>query len=130
MRSPGLRDLLQGFSDAPRHLLRNPSLVVKVTLLQMAVFLLDAATLWAMLHAVGQDVSLLVAFPSFVVASIVATLSPVPLGLGTFEASSVGMLKALGVPVEAGLTATLLLRGFTLWLPMVPGLWLARRQLR
>ena len=129
-RSPGLRDLLQGFSHAPRHLLRNPSLVVKVTLLQMAVFLLDAATLWAMLHAVGQDVSLLVAFPSFVVASIVATLSPVPLGLGTFEASSVGMLKALGVPVEAGLTATLLLRGFTLWLPMVPGLWLARRQLR
>jgi uncharacterized protein (TIRG00374 family) len=130
MRSPGLRDLLQGFRHAPSHLLRNPSLVAKVTVFQAAVFLLDAATLWAMLHAVGQDASLLVAFPSFMVASIVATLSPVPLGLGTFEASSVGMLNALGVPVEAGLTATLLLRGFTLWLPMLPGLWLARRELR
>jgi uncharacterized protein (TIRG00374 family) len=130
MRSPGLRSLLQGFSHAPSHLLRKPSLVAKATLLQMAVFLFDAATLWAMLHAVGQDVSFLVAFPSFVVASIVATLGPVPLGLGTFEASSVAMLNTLGIPVEAGLTATLLLRGFTLWLPMLPGLWLARRQLR
>lgn len=26
-------------------------------------------------------------------------------------------------------TATLLLRGFTLWLPMLPGLWLAKREL-
>jgi hypothetical protein len=25
--------------------------------------------------------------------------------------------------------ATLLLRGFTLWLPMLPGLWLARREM-
>ena len=34
------------------------------------------------------------------------------------------------VPLEAALTATLLLRGLTFWLPMVPGLWLTRRELR
>jgi uncharacterized protein (TIRG00374 family) len=96
----------------------------------VAIFLLDAATLWVMLLAMGQDVSFLVAFTSFVVSSIVATLSPIPLGLGVFEASPTGMLSALGIPVEAALTSTLLLRGFTLWLPMLPGLWLARRQLR
>jgi len=128
-RSPGIRDLLEGFTHAPGYLLRNPFLVAKATLFYATIFLLDAATLWAMLHAVGQNVSFLVAFPSFVVASIVATLGPVPLGLGTFEASSVALLKALGVPIEAGLTATLLLRDFTLWLPMLPGLWLARREL-
>jgi uncharacterized protein (TIRG00374 family) len=93
-------------------------------------FSLDAATLWIMLLAMGQDVSFLVAFPSFVVSSIIATLSPIPLGLGIFEASSTGMLSTLGIPVEAALTSTLLLRGFTLWLPMLPGLWLARRELR
>ena len=86
--------------------------------------------LLVMLLAMGQDVSFLVAFPSFVVSSIIATLSPIPLGLGVFEASSTGMLSALGIPVEAALTSTLLLRGFTLWLPMLPGLWLAKRQLR
>ena len=40
------------------------------------------------------------------------------------------MLGLLGIRIEAGLTATLLFRGFTLWLPtMLPGLWLARREL-
>ncbi len=129
-RLPNVRDLLQGFTQAPKHLLHNRPLVVISILLYVAVFILDAATLWVMLLAVGQDISFLVAFPSFVVSSIISTLSPIPLGLGVFEASSVGMLKALGVPIEAGLTATLLLRGFTLWLPMLPGLWLARRELR
>jgi uncharacterized membrane protein YbhN (UPF0104 family) len=50
----------------------------------------------------------------------------VPLGLGIFEASLVAMLRVVGVSIEAALTATLLLRGFTLWLP---GLWCARHEL-
>jgi glycosyltransferase 2 family protein len=54
---------------------------------------------------------------------------PIPLGLGTFETACVGMLALLGVAIESALTATLLLRGLTFWLPMVPGLWLARREI-
>jgi glycosyltransferase 2 family protein len=42
----------------------------------------------------------------------------------------VGMLSSLGVSVEAALAATLLLRALTFWLPMLPGIWLARRELR
>ena len=57
-----------------------------------------------------------------------ATLGPIPLGLGTFEAACVGMLSLLGVAIETALAATLLLRGLTFWLPMVPGLWLAKRR--
>jgi len=129
MRIPGLTNLLNALGGAPDYLLHNNVLLIKTTLFQEAVFLLDSATLWAMLRAIGQDVSFLAVFPSFVVASIVATLGPIPLGLGTFEATCVAMLKTLGIPFEAALTATLLLRGFTLWLPMLPGLWLARREL-
>jgi len=55
-----------------------------------------------------------------------ATLVPIPLGLGSFETACVGMLTLLGVAIEAALAATLLLRGLTFWLPMIPGLWLAR----
>jgi hypothetical protein len=37
-------------------------------------------------------------------------------------------LTQLGTGIEPALTATLLLRGFTLWLPMLPGLWLMHRE--
>ncbi|MDG0024643.1 hypothetical protein [Trinickia sp. Y13] len=43
--------------------------------------------------------------------------------------ASVGMLSLLGVSVAAALAATLLLRGMTFWLPMLPGVWLARREI-
>lgn len=128
-RVPLLYYFVQAISKAPNTLLRSPALIAKVTMLAASVFLLDSATLWIMLRALGQDVSFFVAFPSFVVASMVATLGPVPLGLGTFEAACVTMLTTLNVSIEAALTSTLLLRGFTMWLPMLPGILLARREI-
>ena len=129
MRIPGLAGLLNTFGDAPGYLLQSSGLFIKTTLLQGTILLLDAYTLNVMLYAIGQDASILVVFPCFIVASMVATLGPVPLGLGTFEATCVAMLSVLGAKVEVALMATLLLRGFTLWLPMIPGLWLAKREL-
>ncbi|MBE7444387.1 MAG: flippase-like domain-containing protein [Planctomycetia bacterium] len=130
MRIPGVSVLLNALGDAPGYLLKSPELFIKTILLQGTIFLLDAYTLNIMLYAIGQDVSFLVVYPSFVVASMVATLGPVPLGLGTFEATCVAVLSMFDIRLEAALTATLLLRGFTLWLPMFPGLWLAKRELR
>jgi uncharacterized membrane protein YbhN (UPF0104 family) len=52
------------------------------------------------------------------------------MGLGSFEAVSIGMLRAMGVPFEAALSATLLFRGYTLWVPLIPGMFAARRQLK
>jgi uncharacterized protein (TIRG00374 family) len=120
---------LAAIGGAPTYLLRDATLFFQTTLFQASVFLLDAATLWTMLRAIGQNVSFLLAFPSFIVASMVASLGLIPLGLGTFEATCIAVLRALGIPLEAALTATLLLRGLTLWAPMAPGLWLARREL-
>ena len=82
-----------------------------------------------MLRALNQTASPLVAFASFIVADVVATVGPIPLGLGVFEGTSVAVLYLTGVSVEAALAATLLLRGFTFWLPMLPGMWLVRREL-
>ncbi len=130
LKIPGLNKLMNDIATAPRELLRSPDLVIFTTLLHASVFLLDAATLWVMLQVVGINASFWVVFPSFVLASIVATLGPIPLGLGTFEVTCVSVLGTLGVPIEAALTATLLLRGFTMWLPMLPGMWMARRALR
>ncbi|HZI89326.1 MAG TPA: lysylphosphatidylglycerol synthase transmembrane domain-containing protein [Candidatus Polarisedimenticolia bacterium] len=128
-RFPGLTPVLEAFEKAPREILHDRKLLLAASALQFAIFLLDAATLRAMLLGLGHSVPPTVAFASFILASAVATVSLLPGGVGPFEAGSVGTLRVLGVPLEAAVAATLLLRGFTLWLPMLPGLWLARREM-
>jgi uncharacterized membrane protein YbhN (UPF0104 family) len=60
---------------------------------------------------------------------VMGAIMPVPLGLGAFEGTCVAMLHVFGLPVEPALVAVLLLRGFNFWLPMIPGLWLVKREL-
>jgi len=110
-------------------MLRNPRLIFEVIALQSGIFLLDAATLWCTGRAVGLNVDVGSAFMSFVLASsMVATLSPIPLGLGSFEGTCTGLLHLMGGGLGASLAATLILRGFTLWLPMLPCLVTIRRE--
>lgn len=108
--------------------LRRPGLLAETTALQLCIFLLDAATLGVALLALGGAASAGTVFASFVTASVVATLTLLPGGIGTFDTSCVAMLHVTGVPIEAALTATLLFRGLSLFLPLLPGLWLARRE--
>jgi uncharacterized protein (TIRG00374 family) len=129
-RIPRAGDLLREVSRAPRRLVRNRGLLLQDGLLQLLIFILDALTLYAMLRAVGYVAHPAAVFASFVFAQVAATVLLIPGGLGTFEASSVAMLALFRVPVEVALTATLLLRGFTYWLPMAPGFWLSRRELK
>lgn len=129
-RWPKLLTVIEKIRSFRRDILHMPWLIAKISVLQLSVFLLDALTLWAMLEAIGIRVSFLAVLPSFIIASIVATISPIPIGLGAFEASCVGMLTGFDITAEAALTATLLFRGFAVWLPMLPGLWLARRVVR
>jgi uncharacterized protein (TIRG00374 family) len=126
---PALNTLVEAMEQAPAKTLRDPVSIAAATMLQFAVFVLDAMTLWTMLHAIGSAGGPLQAFAGFMGASVAATVGPMPLGLGTFEAVSTTVLNLQGQPIEAALTATLLLRGFTFWLPMIPGLILARREL-
>ena len=128
-RFPGLKPVLEAIKSAPRQTLHDRRLLVTAAALQFAIILLDAATLRAMLLGLGVTVSAEVVFATFVLASVIATVSLLPGGVGPFEAGSVGTLRLLGVPLEVSVAATLLLRGFTLWLPMLPGLWLARREM-
>jgi len=125
----GLSALFRALAMAPTDLLRSPVLLIQTTCLQLAIFLLDAATLGLAFLAIGEVPAPWVAFVGFTIASMAATLGPIPVGLGTFEASSVAVLSLLGVSLEAALAGTLLLRAATFWLPMLPGIWLARREI-
>jgi uncharacterized membrane protein YbhN (UPF0104 family) len=126
---PDIADLFTKVATAPSTLLRDKRLISVTIALQLGVFALDTLTFWAIFLALAQPTGVATAFATFMAASVAATIGPIPLGLGTFEGTAVALLHVLGVEVEAALAATLLLRGLTFWLPMVPGLWLARREM-
>lgn len=103
--------------------------LVEATSLQLIEMVFDAATLGVSLLAIGSHASPIVVFCSFIIAEVGSRVAVVPLGIGTFEAACVTLLHAGGVPFRPALAGTLLFRGFTLWLPMVPGLLSAKRAL-
>jgi len=109
--------------------IRRPRLLAVAGTLNLAIFLLDAGTLWSLLRATGTDTHLFTAFAALLIGSLAGTISLLPGGLGSFEAGCTATLGLLGVPIEAALAGTLFLRGLTLWLPMIPGMVLARRDL-
>lgn len=130
MRIPLAQQIVTYLPDIPSSLFTSPLLLFKITLLQFGVFLIDSVTLFIILQAIGAPMSLNAIFSTHVISSMVATIAPLPLGLGSYEATGVTLLHLYGLPVESGLAAILLLRGFTFWLPMIPGFWLAQREIR
>jgi Mg2+-importing ATPase len=92
--------------------------------------LLDAATVWVLVRALGSHAPVIGVFASFMISNLFRTLGVLPGGLGTFEASSVVTLGLVGIALPVALSATLLFRGLSFWLPMIPGLWLSRRLFR
>jgi uncharacterized membrane protein YbhN (UPF0104 family) len=119
---------LRSLTEATPGIAHDGPLIARCASLQVAIFLLDAGTLWVMLFALGLSIHPAPVFASFMMSTLARTLGPVPGGLGVFEAASVATLKLVGVPIAAGLAATLLFRGFSYWLPMLPGIILARRE--
>jgi uncharacterized protein (TIRG00374 family) len=126
-RFPPLSQLMNIVGQAPAGLVQDRALIGRVAMWNALIVLADAATLTACLHALGGPLLPSGAFIAVMAANIAVTLAPLPMGLGSFEATCTATLAMLGVPVAAALAATLLLRVLTLWLPLVPGLWLIRR---
>jgi Mg2+-importing ATPase len=127
-RVPLARSALYAVAQADPAVARDPGLIARCTVLQLAVVLLDALTLWAMVLALGLAVGPLPVFASYMLSTLARIVGVVPGGLGIFEAASVASLRLMGVPIAAGLAATLLFRGFSFWLPMLPAALFARRE--
>jgi uncharacterized protein (TIRG00374 family) len=125
-----VRHLLETVGQAPSELIADRALLLRVAGCNSLIFLADAATLYACLLALDQPVGFGTAFIALIMASIVVTLGPIPLGLGSFEVTSTATLHLLSVPVEAAFAATMLFRLLTLWLPLLPGLFLMRLALK
>jgi len=126
-RLPIFRRGLRLLRQADSTLARRPRLLAQAVGWQIAIVFLDAGTIWVLLRAVGAQSHPTVVFTSYMFSSLLRTVGIVPGGLGVFEAASVFMLRAAGIPISAALAATLLFRGLSFWLPMLPGLVLAQR---
>jgi uncharacterized protein (TIRG00374 family) len=124
------RDFFELVGEAPGKLVRDRQLIGSLTFLNLIVFVADAGTMQACLLALGVHAPLSAGYTAFMMASIAVILGPIPMGLGSFEAVSIAMLRLFGVPFEAAFSATLLFRGFTLWLPLIPGGLLLRKEMK
>jgi Mg2+-importing ATPase len=127
-RVPLVRSALSAVTEADPEVAHDVGLIARCTLLQLVIVALDALTLWAMLLALGLDVDPAPVFASFMLSTLARILGVVPGGLGIFEAVSVASLRLMGVPIAAGLAATMLFRGFSFWLPLLPAALFAQRE--
>ena len=120
--------LTQMVSDIPRHTLSNFSLWASVLLALAAIWVLDAATLWGLLSALGVNAPIPTVLTCSIISSVLANMIIIPGGLGIFEGSSITLMGLFGIPLEQAIAATILMRGFTYWLPMIPGFLITRRE--
>jgi uncharacterized protein (TIRG00374 family) len=125
-----LTRLLQWVEHAPPGSFHNHRVLLLAFAMHAVIFLLDAATIWVAARALGVSASVGGVFSSFMVSNLFRTIGIIPGGLGTFETASVMSLRSIGMPLSVGLSATLLFRGLSFWLPMIPGLICSRRLLK
>lgn len=129
-RMPRVAAALDTIATAPVGVLRSGAFWTRAVALQLAVLLLDSSTLFVLLTALGTKPSPVTVFGSFMIATAATGAIPLPGNLGAFEAALVAMLHLFGLRVEPAFAAALLQRGFTVWLPLIPGLWYSRRLAR
>lgn len=127
-RFKSVRTLVEILAGAKVPQASNLRLLAIGTATQLAIFVLDSASLWTLLASVGVQLPASFVFAAFMLASLARTLGFLPGGLGTFEAVSIGSLTIFGAPLASALAATLLFRGVSFWLPMVPGMIFARQE--
>lgn len=126
LRFTPVRMAINFIQDADLRLTRSPRLLFMAVVYQLVIVVCDASTIWVLIRSLGGYVAADRVFASFMFSSLLRTVGFMPGGLGTFEAASVVTLRMVGVPTAMALAVTLLFRGLSFWLPMLPGLWFAR----
>jgi uncharacterized protein (TIRG00374 family) len=107
--SAGIRSALKMFAD------RDLAILGAFTFWAAQI-----ACLWAAFDAFGEAPPLAVLVVGFFVGML-GNLLPLPGGIGGVDGGMIGAFAAFGVKGDLALVAVLTYRGFTFWLPTVPG---------
>jgi uncharacterized membrane protein YbhN (UPF0104 family) len=89
-----------------------------------------ALAFMAAVHAAGGGPSLVSVVAVYLGGSALAAAAPTPGGLGALEAGLIAGLTSVGQPAAAAVTAVLVFRLVTYWVPVLPGaasFWALRR---
>jgi uncharacterized membrane protein YbhN (UPF0104 family) len=115
----------QGVRDALR-LARRPTAALAGALLWWAG---DIAVLWACFEAFGEAPAIAVLVVAYYVGMLANTL-PLPGGVGGVDGGMVAALAGFGVEPGLAVVAVLAYRGFSFWLPILPGAiaWITLRR--
>jgi len=101
--------------------LRHPGRVALLLGGSLGVTVAHAAAFVAALHAVGAAAPLLLVVAVYVGAVTAAGLIPAPGGAGGLDVTLLAGLSAAGLSSASAVTAVLLFRLLTFWLPTIPG---------
>lgn len=126
---PKFTQAREWLQTAARHINAERRLFFEATAIQFSIRLIDGLTVFLIFLAIGGSAPYAACFFAVVIASVAATIGPVPMGLGTFEAGMVAALKVFDAPIEDALTVTLIFRGLSLWLPLLPGFYIIQREI-
>ncbi len=109
----------------------HPNKLGWAAMLAVTVSALYTSILFVLVHSLGLSIGFLPAFIIFSLGVLTATATPTPGGLVGAEAGLFLGFTAYGFTAAQALSATLLFRFITYWLPILPGLVclaLARRK--
>lgn len=129
---PALRERARGVVVQLKEalaVLRSPAAVVRLLVFNVLAEVLFASTIWVVLQAFGQDVSIIDVIIINEAVALFAGLMPVPGGVGVTEAALTAGFVAAGVPEGTAFSAALAYRLCTFYLPPIWG-YLAMRSLR
>lgn len=96
-------------------LLARPDIFGAGLILGVAGWLSEGLSLYVLLHALGSDLHPMRCVFIFSFSMIVGAISILPGGLGSTEATMVGLLSLQGLPLQTAIVATGLVRVTTLW---------------
>jgi glycosyltransferase 2 family protein len=126
------RQLIPGVRSAAGSLRQAAASPVKLGLLfggSALITLAYIAGLDASVQAFGGGPGLIALGAVYLAAAALAAAAPTPGGLGAIEAALVAGLTGVGMPAGPAVSAVLLYRLATYWLPVLPG-WLCWRSLQ
>jgi undecaprenyl-diphosphatase len=105
---------------------------VRLTMLfggSAVVTLANVGALVASVEAFGGGASIAKIGAVYMVASVVATATPTPGGVGGYETAAIAGLTGIGISSAAAVSAVVISRLATYWLPVLPG-WACWRALQ
>ena len=108
---------------------RNPGKMVMLFGGSALITLAYIGALAASVQAFGGGPGIVLVGAVYLGASAIAAAAPSPGGLGAIEAASIAGLTGVGMPAGPAVSAVLLQRLATYWLPVAPG-WLCWRVLQ